>query len=262
MRRNLALAAALSAAVALAACGTKHTTFTGGLKLGKTPEENYQAGMDELKADNFTEAVKFFEFVKTKYPFSKFAALSELRLADVKFKQDRYLEAAEAYKQFVQLHPTHEDVDYAEYRSGLAYFKDAPGDFALFPPASEKDQRQAEKAVQVLTDFVQTRTQSKYLADAKKVLAEAQTRLAAREWYVAEYYYKRSRWAGAAGRYETLVDKYPGSAHEPEALWKLASACLKMDEKHRARKALQTLIVKHPGDARRAEAEKLLASIR
>jgi outer membrane protein assembly factor BamD len=262
MRRNLALAAALSAAVALAACGTKHTTFTGSLKLGKTPEENYQAGVDELKADNFTEAVKFFEYVKTKYPFSKFAALSELRLADVKFKQDRFLEAAEAYKQFVQLHPTHEEVDYAEYRSGLSYFKDAPGEFALFPPAAEKDQRQAEKAVQVLTDLVQTRTQSKYLADAKKVLAEAQTRLAGREWYVAEYYYKRSRWAGAAGRYETLVDRYPGSRHEPEALWKLASACLKMDEKHRARKALQQLIVKHPGDPRRAEAEKLLASLR
>lgn len=258
MRRSLALAAVL----ALAACSTKHTTFTGNLKLGTTPEANYQAGVDELQAKNYTEATRFFEYVKTKYPFSKYSPLAELRLADIKYQQDRYVEAADAYRQFVQLHPTHEEVDYAEFRSGLAYFKDAPGEFALFPPAAEKDQRQAEKAVQALTDFVQTRPDSKYLPEAKKVLEEARTRLAAREWYVAEYYFKRSRWAGAAGRYEAMVERYPGSRHEVEALWKLAQAALKLDEKHRARKALQQLIVKHPADARRPEAEKLLASIR
>jgi outer membrane protein assembly factor BamD len=258
MRRSLALAAVL----ALAACATKHTTFTGNLKLGATPEANYQAGVDELQAKNFAEATRFFEYVKTKYPFSKYASLAELRLADVKFRQDRFQEAADAYKQFVQLHPTHEEVDYAEFRSGLSYYKDAPGEFALFPPAAEKDQRQAEKAAQALGDFVQTRTESKYLPEARKVLDEVRTRLAQREWYVGEYYYKRARWAGAAGRYETLVEKYPGSRHEAEALWKLARAALKLDEKHRARKALQQLVVKHPDDGRRAEAEKLLASLR
>jgi outer membrane protein assembly factor BamD len=35
-----------------------------------------------------------------------------------------------------------------------------------------------------------------------------------------------------------------------------------VDEKHRARNALQRLIVKHPQDARRPEAERLLASLR
>jgi outer membrane protein assembly factor BamD len=258
MRRTLALVALLS----LAACTSKHTTFTGQLKLGKTAEENYQAGLDELKGENYTEAIRFFEYVKSKYPFAKHAALADLRLADLKYKQDRYVEAAEAYQQFVQLHPTHEEVDYAEYRAGLSYFKDAPSDFVLFPPAYEKDLRQVEKAVQVLGDFVQTKPDSKYAAEAKKLLGEAKSRLAAREWYVAEYYFKRDRWAGAAGRYERLVEKYPGSRHEAEALWKLARACIELDEKFRARKALQALVVKHPEDPRKADAEKLLGSIR
>jgi outer membrane protein assembly factor BamD len=258
MRRAIALASVL----ALAACTSKHTTFGGNLKLGKTPEDNYAAGVDELKADHYAEAVRFFEYVRTKYPFSKYAALAELRLADAKFDQGRFLEAAEAYQQFAQIHPTHEDVDYAQFRVGLSHFKDAPGDFALFPPAHEKDQRQTEKAAQALQDFVQTHPDSKYAAEAKKVLGQAQGRLAAREWYVAEYYFKRSQWAGAAGRYETLVERYPGSKHEADALWKLARAAMQLDEKFRARKALQQLIVKHPGDARRSEAEKLLASLR
>jgi outer membrane protein assembly factor BamD len=261
MRRILALTALLALA---AACTTKHTTFTGALKLGKTPEENYQSGVDELKAKNYPEAAKFFEYVKSKFPFTRFAALADLRLADAKFDQDRFAEAAEAYKQFVTMHPTSEELDYAQYRAGLSYFKDAPGDFGLFPPAYEKDQRQTEKAVQLLEDFLRTQEgrDSKWIAEARKVLEDAKGRLAAREWYVGEYYYSREKWAGAAGRYEALVTRYPGSRHEADALWKMARSFQALKENFRARTALQQLIVKHPQDPRRAEAEKLLAALR
>ncbi|WP_242395511.1 outer membrane protein assembly factor BamD [Anaeromyxobacter oryzisoli] len=261
MRRILALTALLALA---AACTTKHTTFTGALKLGKTPEEDYQAGVDELKAKNYAEAAKFFEYVKSKFPFTRFAALSDLRLADAKFDQGRFAEAAEAYKQFATLHPTSDELDYAQYRIGLSYYKDAPGDFALFPPAYEKDQRQTEKAVQALQEFLRSREgkDSEWIAEARKVLDEAKGRLAAREWYVGEYYFSREKWAGAAGRYEALVSRYPGSRHEADALWKMAQAYRELKENFRARTALQQLIAKHPQDPRRADAEKLLAALR
>jgi outer membrane protein assembly factor BamD len=256
------LAALLTAAALLAGCPSKHTTLSGQLKYGKDAEENYQYGLDEMKAGNDLEAVRFFEHVRLKYPFSRFATLSELRLADAKFDQQRFLEAAEAYAQFAQLHPTHEEVDFAEFRAGLSHLREAPGDFVLFPPSYEKDQRQVKLAVERLETFVGTRAKSKYHDEAVKLLAEARGRLAAHEWYVAEYYFKRSAWAGAAQRYETLVERFPGSAQEPEALLKLARACVKLDEKHRARTALQKLIVKHPQDPLRPEAEKLLGDLR
>jgi outer membrane protein assembly factor BamD len=258
--RRILLSALLAATVS--ACGSKYTSLTGNLKLGQSAEENYQRGLVELKEKNYPEATRFFEYVKSKYPFSKFAGLADLRLADVKFAQDRYTEAAEAYQQFGQLHPTSEEVDYAEYRAGLSHFKAAPGDFVLFPPAHEKDQREAEKALEILTDLVKTRPDSKLLPEAKKTLADVQARLAAREWYVGEYYFKRSRWAGAAGRYATLVEKYPGSSHEAEALFKMARSYAALDERFRARQALQQLIAKHPESPQRPEAEKLLASLR
>ena len=259
MRRTAALAAALAA---LLACGTKHTSITGKVRYGQSAEENYQSGQDELKASNYPEAVKFFEYVKTKYPFSKYAALSELRLADVKFKQGRYAEAAEAYRQFVQLHPTSEELDYAEFRVGLSRFREAPEDFVLFPPAHEKDGRALQAAVTELKDLVTSRPDSKYAAEAKKILEEALARLARHEWYVADFYYRRKRWAGAARRLETLLERYPGSGRDVDALFRLAQAYVKMDERHRAKKALQQLVVKHPDDPRRPEAEKLLAGLR
>jgi outer membrane protein assembly factor BamD len=247
--------------IALAAC-SKHVSFSGEVKLLPSAEENYQAGMELLKSESWPEAQKFFEYVRTKYPFTKYAALADLRIAEAKFGQHLYAEAADAYAQFIQLHPSHEEVDYAEFRIGESYFKDAPGEFVLFPPTHEKDLRQVRKAVDQLRKFVEKNPKSKHLAAGKKLLAEAESRLSAHEWYVAEYYFKHRRWAGAAGRYETLVDKFPGSKHESEALLKLAQAYVAMEEKHRARTALQKLIVQHPKDPRRPEAERLLASLR
>jgi outer membrane protein assembly factor BamD len=257
MRRAVLLALLLATA-----CSTKHVTLGGKLKTRPTAEENYQAGVELAKKESWPEAQQFFEYVKTKFPFSKEAALAELRIADLKFEQKLWAEAVEAYSQFVQLHPAHEDVDYAELRVAESFFRDAPGEFFLFPPAHEKDNRQMERAAVALAQFVEKYPKSRWLPDAKKLLAEAKARLARREWYVGEYYWKHRRWAGAAARYETLVEKYPGSSHEPEALLKLAEAAVKLDEKHRARTALQKLIVRHPDDPRRGEAEKLLASLR
>jgi len=252
----------LAGLLPLLACASSRVSFTGELKYGKTAEENYEAGLDELKHENWVEGTKFLEYVRTKYPFSKFAALAELRIADAKLSQDRNAEAAEAYTAFATLHPTHDEVDYAEYRAALARYKDAPAEFLLFPPAHEKDQKSLGTAVGLLQAFLKTRPESKHRGEAEKLLAEAQGRLAAHEWYVADFYWKRERWAGVTGRLEGLVKQYPGSKHEGEALWRLGSAYAKLDESFRARQALQRLIAQHPQDPRRPEAEALLARLR
>jgi outer membrane protein assembly factor BamD len=235
---------------------------TGDTHYGKSAEEDYRSGSDELRVHNYVEAARYFERVRTKYPFSQYAALAELRLADLKFAQDRNIEAADAYQQFVKLHPNHEQADYASYRAGLSYWKETPGDFVLFPPAYEKDQAQARDATKALAAFLDKYPQSKYRPEAEQTLAKARQRLADHEWYAAEFYAKRGHPAGAAGRLETLVRDYPTSPRAPEALYRLARTYLDMDEKFRAQQALQQLIAKHPQDPHRPDAEKLLASLR
>ena len=241
-----------------AACAT----VGGELQYGKSAEDGYRVGEEELRKHNFPDATRAFEHVKNKYPFSKFAALSELRLADVKFDQDHFVEAAEAYRAFVKLHPTNDQVDYAAFRAGLSHWKQAPSGFFLFPPMEEKDLSDVREAAKATDEFVKKYPDSKYRAEAEKIAARARDLLADHEWYAAQFYAKRDRWAGAAGRLEALVKEYPGSAREPAALLQLAEAYVKLDERFRAQQTLQQFIVKHPQDPRRDQAEKLLASLR
>jgi outer membrane protein assembly factor BamD len=259
MRRHLPVVLAIAA---LSACATKYTTAGGNLKTAPTAQENYDRGMEELKSKNYPEALRFFEYVKVKYPSSDVSAKCDLRIADVKLSQDQTVEAAMAYGLFQEQHPASPDFDYAKFKQAEALYKSAPNDFVLFPPAYEKDQKDCEKAARLSRELEQKDPPSQYREEAAKLRVKAEERLSLRELFVAEYYYKNGRWAGAAGRYQGLVRDYPASPRVPEALVKLARSYVKMEEKFLARQALQELVAKHPQARERPEAEKLLESLR
>jgi outer membrane protein assembly factor BamD len=255
------IAAALLLLGPLAACSPR-VSISGEVKYQKSAEDNYKAGLEEMKSESWPEAAKFLEHTRTKYPFSKYAALAELKLADVKMAQERFPEASEAYGSFVRLHPNHEEVDYAAFREGLALIKDGPSDFFAFPPAQERELKSVREGVQKLEGFLAKFLASRFRPEAQKERDRARTLLVEHEWYVASFYAQRNRWAGAAGRYERLVTAYPGSAREVEALFALSDAWSRLDDRFRARQALQQIIAKHPEDPRRPEAERRLADLR
>ena len=74
--------------------------------------------------------------MKQKFPFSKYAVLAELAMADTQFARGAYQEAIDAYKTFARLHPTHEKVEdgYVAYKVCECYVQDMPGDWFLVPP--------------------------------------------------------------------------------------------------------------------------------
>src|SRR5260370_14421917 len=73
---------------------------------------NFEAGEEMLQKQEFDKAIAYFQFVRSKYPFSKYAALSDLKIAETKYAQKKWLDAASAYEIFIRLHPRHEEVPY------------------------------------------------------------------------------------------------------------------------------------------------------
>ena len=133
-----------------------------------TAKQNYEKGLAELKDENFPEAQKYFQFVKQKYPFSKFAVLAELGIADTQFARGNYTEAIDSYKSFARLHPTHEKVEdgYVAFRICESYFKDMPEDVWLLPPSYEKDQSAIIDAQREIDDFRKKFPTSPYMKKA------------------------------------------------------------------------------------------------
>ena len=238
---------ALSFTILLAACAD---TGTGdhAVTYQVTAKQNYEKGIKELKDENYPEAMKFFVFLKQKFPFSKFAVLAELRIADTQFERGHYLEAIDQYKLFGRSHPTHEFVEdgYVGFKICESYYKQIPEDFFLLPPAYEKDQSATKDALREIDAFVEKWPKSKYVEQAKKMRAEAVRSLAAAELYVARFYWNRSKYRATAWRLEGMLKEYSGTALDPEALLLLGRAYEKLGEKEKARNAYAKLVEKHP----------------
>jgi outer membrane protein assembly factor BamD len=249
----ISLAALLSSAPG--GCATSDDS-TKPVTYSLTAKQNYEKGMAELKDEEYAEAAKYFQFVKQKYPFSKYAVLAELALADSQFDRTNYNEAIDSYKSFARLHPTHEKVEdgYVAFRIGESYFKDMPDDVMLLPPAYEKDQSAVMDALRELGEFEKRFPDSKYLKKAEDLRRQVLQRLVDHEVYVARFYLSSDHPNAAALRLEGALHRYPGSGREPELLYALGETYLKLHDPLRAKETFQRVVSDYAAaeDARRA----------
>ncbi len=222
-----------------------------------TAKQNYEKGLAELKDENYPEAQKYFQFVKQKYPFSKYAVLAELALADSQFARGNYTEAIDSYKSFARLHPTHEKVEdgYIAFRIGESYVKDMPEDVWLLPPSYEKDQSAVVDAQRELDDFLKKFPTSPYTEKAKGLRKEVMKRLVDHEVYVARFYLRSDHPKAAAMRLESAIRRYPGSGREPELLFSLGETYLHMGDPLRAKETFARVVAEYGSapQARRSE---------
>lgn len=247
----------LVAAALAAACGGKST---GAVDYSVSAQKNYDKGLAELEERDWIAAAKYFAFIKSRFPYSKYAVLAEIRLADAEFGAEQYLEAIDSYKLFMKFHPTHELVvnGYAAFRIGEAYFKMLPGDFFLLPPSYEKDQSSSEDAAEEMRKFLERYPDSPHRKRAKEILDKVGQRLAEHEWYVARYYWDKGKPMGTVLRLRRLLDRYPGVGFDEEALWLLGRAYLEVGMPDRAKTTWEQLIARYPQNVRAGEARAAL----
>jgi outer membrane protein assembly factor BamD len=249
-------------AAALTACGA--ASGTSSVSYSVSAQKNYEKGVDMLEKRDWIAASKYFSFIKSRFPYSKYAVLSELRLADAQLGAEQYLEAIDSYRLFIKFHPTHKEVanGYASFKIGYAYFKQLPDDFWMFPPSYEKDQSSTEDAQNELKSFLDKYPDSPYRKDARDILIKVGKRLADHEWYVAKYYWDRGKPMGTVLRLRRLLERYRGVGYDVPALWLLGRAYVAVDMPDRAKLTWGELIAKYPQTSEAGQAREALGTLR
>ncbi len=251
-RRGIALIAllALGTSAGLGACRTPRQIKK---EAETAAEAQFLIGQGRFRRGDYKGAIEKYDRVRNDSPYSPYAVRADLRIADAYFKQDQYASAIEQYEAFVKLHPRHDKVPYARFRTARAAYENMPGTPLLMPPAHERDLTKTRKAVRKLKAFLQQHQDADEYADrARDMLRRARRRLADHEMYVAEFYLDRNNPRAASMRLKYLLSNYSGLGLDPQALFLLAKSHLKMGESQEARTAFQEL-VKHHGDSDFAE---------
>jgi outer membrane protein assembly factor BamD len=261
--RSLLVSLALCTTLAtILACGGK--SGSGSVEYSVSAQKNYDKGLKMLETKDWVAASKYFGFIKSRFPYSKYAVLAELRLADAEFGAEQYLEAIDSYRLFIKFHPTHEMVanGYVSYRIGESYFRQLPGDFWMFPPSFEKDQSSVEDAGNELKSFLDKYPDSPYRTKAKEIIVKVGKRLANHEWYVARYYWDRGKPMATVLRLRRLLERYRGVGYDEEALWLLGRAYVAVAMPDRAKNTFKELVEKFPKSKHVSDAREAMVGLK
>ena len=234
---RIAVIILMGAALPLLSTGChKKSLFTGN------PAEEW-AHCQGLSVDkHYQEAVECFEVFKSRYPMSQEGIEADLWIGDNYFRKKDFLLAAEAYKNFLKLHPNHPRLDYATYRTGLSYLRESP-------KAIDRDQEHLDDAIQYLREAAFLFPDSEFKSVSEEKLLEARNRLAARSLYVGRFYYRTGEYLAAIPRFVSVVDAFPESPVAPKAYFLLIKSQLKLGRPDEARTALErfrTVFPNHP----------------
>lgn len=180
--------------------------FSGCAWFGNDPKEKpalelIQDGIEAYDGGNYRDSIKNFEQLKDWYPFSKYAILAELKIADAHYQLAQYAEAIQGYEEFEQLHPRNEAIPYVIYQIGRSYYDQID--------SIDRDQTPAQKALEVFRRLVRQYPNDPYAARSQTHISKCLQNLAGHEFYVGQFYYRGKHYPAALKRFMAVVSKYP-----------------------------------------------------
>jgi outer membrane protein assembly factor BamD len=176
----------------------------------KPANELIEEGILQFDKGNYKSAIESFEQLKDWYPFSKFAILAELKIADAHFQLEHYPDAVFSYEEFEKLHPRNEAVPYVIYQIGMSYY--------LQVDTVDRDQTTAHKAVDAFKRLIRQYPKDPYSHLARGYVDNCIKSLAGHEFYVGIYYYRIKKYRAALERFKKLIVNYSDTGVHTKAL--------------------------------------------
>jgi outer membrane protein assembly factor BamD len=188
-------------------------SITGNDETGTAQQLTWD-GMDAFEEGNYKDAIEYFQQLKDLYPFSKYAILAELKIADAYYHLEEYEEAIFAYEEFEKLHPRNEAIPYVIYQIGLCYFNQID--------TIDRDQKPARKALETFLRLREQFPGDPYTLSAEEQMTKCLKSMAGNDFYVGVFYYNTKHFAAALQRFMAVLSKYPDVGYHQKALQYIA----------------------------------------
>jgi outer membrane protein assembly factor BamD len=184
--------------------------FEDSRRMEKSAEQLAAEGSSAFMREKYKAAVKAYTDLKDWYPFSKYAILAELKIADAHFHLKEYDAAILAYEQFEKMHPRNEAIPYVIYQIGMCWFNQMD--------TVDRDVTPAKNAMAQFIRLMEQFPDDEYARKAQDLINTCIDKIAGHELYVAKFYMKTGQYESALKRFEHIVEFYPGTDHSETAL--------------------------------------------
>lgn len=199
---------------------------TGCHRSKKNPEEGmpveqlYQKGHGLMEHNSWSSAEATFKHLLAQYPYGPYTEQAMVESAYAQYKSGKADDAVSTIDRFIRTYPTHRNIPYMYYLRGLA---NSSRDTLFLRKVWSLDssRRDLSTPMQAYNDFntvVDRYPNSRYAADARERMIRLRNMFAQHEMDTALYYMRRGAWVSAIGRADYILETYPQSAFQYDAI--------------------------------------------
>ena len=193
---------------------------------GVPVEQLYEKAHTSMTRGNWSAAETTFKRLVAQYPYGEYTEQALIETAYAQYKAGKHEDAISSIDRFIRTYPTHRNIAYMYYLRGLS---NSSRDAVFLQRVWKLDASRRDLAtpMQAYNDFsivAERYPNSRYATDARKRMAELRNMFARHELDTALYYLRRTAYVAAADRAKYLLETYPESTHQNDAVATLAAA--------------------------------------
>ena len=215
---------------------------------GQPVEVLYEKAHKQMVGGNYGTAEETFKRLIAQYPYGVYAEQALMETAYAQYKSGKNDEAVSSVDRFLRTYPTHKYVPYMYYLRGLS--NQARNTVFLQRVFSlDMASRDLAAPMQAYSDFgivVERFGNSRYADDARQRMVFLRNQFARQELNTSVYYLRRGAWVAAADRAKYLLETYPQSEYQSDAVAVLAETYTRLGNTTLAEDAKRVLMQNDP----------------
>jgi outer membrane protein assembly factor BamD len=242
----------LVAMLGTSGCARFKGMFKGGdANEGVPVAELYQKGHEQVMDGDWSDALTIYKRLVAQYPYGPYTEQALVETAYAQFKSGKNDDAISTIDRFIRTYPTHRNTVYMYYLRGLV---NSNRDTVFLQKVWTLDPSRRDLATpqQAYNDFkivTERYPNSRYAADARQRMVALRNMFARHELDVALYYLRRGAWVAAADRAKYMLETYPQTEYQDDAVATLGEAYTQLGNTTLAadaRRVLQQNDPQHP----------------
>ncbi|HJW45918.1 MAG TPA: outer membrane protein assembly factor BamD [Lysobacter sp.] len=193
---------------------------------GQPVEALYEKAHKSMTYGNWAGAENTFRRLVAQYPYGPYTEQALVETAYAQYKSGKHDDAISSIDRFIRTYPTHRNTPYMYYLRGLV---DSTRETVFLQrvwrlDASRRDLATPQQAFNDFQIVAERYPNSRYAADARMRMADLRNLFARHELDVALYYLRRTAYVAAADRAKRVLETYPQSEYQNDAVATLAAA--------------------------------------
>ncbi|TAK40118.1 MAG: outer membrane protein assembly factor BamD [Lysobacteraceae bacterium] len=187
---------------------------------GVPVSELYEKGHTEMEHGNWATAITVYKRLVAQYPYGEHTEQALVETAYAQYKSGRNEEAISTIDRFIRTYPTHRNIAYLYYLRGLVN-SDRDTIFLQQVWSLDASRRDLSTPLQAYNDFrivAERYPNSRYAGDARERMLQLRDMFARHDLDVGLYYLRRGAWVAAANRAQHVLETYPGSSLQDDAV--------------------------------------------